>query len=91
MRNKLLVLITLLLCGCATIKAVDWKNEVGNEIRGHSDKPDDHRFSVSTGVEAKLDNDVKVGVKYRNRLTEFEPESMEHGFFCGMSIPLYRK
>lgn len=85
------VIVTLCNCAGISIKEVDMKGLVGNELRGHEQAPADHRFSTGVGVEAKLENDVKAGFMYRNRVTDFEYDTMEHGFFGTISVPLYRK
>lgn len=87
--RKLLLISCLLFSGCV-VSEIAYKGGIGEELRGHDGKPSDQRFSVKSGLEAKV-NDITVGASYRNRITEFEKESLEHGFFIDVKVPLWRK
>ena len=85
MKFVLLLLCTLFaFSGCSTIKQVNLKTGVGNEVREHGDT--NHRFSVGAGPQVKFKNGCEASFLYRNRVTDFEEKSMEHGFFLGATI-----
>lgn len=77
--------------GCASVKEVSYKGGIGNELRGNSDSKTDHRFGVKSGIETKFINGVSVDAVYRNRVTDFKKDSMEHGFFMGVKVPLWKR
>ena len=83
-----LPLFALGMVDCATVKQVDLKTGVGNEVREHVDT--DHRFSVGAGPQVQFKNGTKASFLYRNRVTNFEGRSMEHGFFVDASFPLWK-
>jgi len=89
---KLITLIILTLCSlnsCLTVQQVNLKTGVGNELR--EGEPMDHRFSAHLGPEIQFQNGVKTEMVYRHRITDFEPDSLEHGIFVNACIPIWKK
>ena len=85
---RILLFISLLLASCSTVSQINLKTGVGNEIR---DAGDTYRFGAIVGPEIKFDNGIKTSVLYRHRITDFEANTQEHGFFLGATIPLWKK
>lgn len=80
-------LAAALLCtSCTHIAQVNIETTVGDEIR-----PGNHRQSAAVGATTKLNNGIKLKVKYRHRLTDFNYDKQEHGFFVGASIPVWKQ
>ena len=91
MRMRLLFLAILLAdLGCGGLQRVDLKTSVGGELRGHTDHTTDCRTSIGTGPEFSFRDGQKVSLTYRNRLTDMEPDTMEHGIFLSASVPIWR-
>lgn len=83
---KLALLFLVVLTGCTHVAQVDLNTAIGDEIR-----PGNNRQSACLGTTTKLNNGVKVKVNYRHRLTDFSYSEQEHGFFVGVSIPIWKK
>lgn len=80
------ILIAICLSSCAHISQVNVDTALGDEIR-----PGNNRQSAVIGTTTKLNSGVKVKVQYRHRLTDFDYAEQEHGFFIGVSIPVWKR
>lgn len=89
MRTLLITALALSLISCASLVQVNIKGSVGDEIRPDDGAADNNRTSAVIGTEAKFANGLKVSAKYRSRMTDFADGSDEHGFFVGVSMPVW--
>lgn len=76
--------LTLSFTSCASVAQVSVKSGVGEELR-----PDTSRQSIGVGPVVKLQNGVKLDAKYRYRVEDWAASSSEHGFFMGVSVPVW--
>ena len=85
-RIKKLLLCLCCLCSCAAVSQLSYRGGVGEELR-----PTGNRLSAKSGVEAKLENGMKLGATYRARTTNLTSDKMEHGFFFDINVPVWKR
>ena len=84
-----LVSLLLIFAQCASVRQVNLKTGIGNELR--EDTTTTLRFSATIGPEVQFANGIKSDITYRHRITEFEANTLEHGIFINACVPLWTK